>query len=47
MTGRVIDGAIHDGDVLRVLWSANGGQIGALASNGVVVVWPVDHHPPQ
>jgi WD40 repeat protein len=38
--GRVVDRDIYDGDVLRILWSPDGRWVGALASNGVIVVWP-------
>lgn len=47
MSGIVVEGAIYDGDVLRIAWSADGGHIGALASNGMVVVWPVHRDAPQ
>jgi WD40 repeat protein len=34
---------IYDGDVQQILWSPDGRQVAALASNGVVVVWPVTY----
>jgi WD40 repeat protein len=39
-TEEALDRDIYDGDVFEILWSPNGRLVAALASNGVVVVWP-------
>jgi WD40 repeat protein len=39
-TERAIDRDIYDADVFQIVWSPDGQRVAALASNGVIVVWP-------
>jgi hypothetical protein len=39
---QAIDRDIYDSDVFQIAWSADGRLVAVLASNGVIVVWPLE-----
>ena len=42
-TGRIVARSIYDGDVMRILWSVEGRQVGALTATGLIVIWRVQN----
>jgi len=39
---QAIDREIYDSDVFQIAWSADGRLVAVLASNGAIVIWPLE-----